>query len=310
MTYTSFCPSALHGPRTSRLSKTGSIRRSLSSEAVLSRLRSQTRTRKTTRQAFVQWARSLILKVCLISNTFSSTLTPLGGVSASAKASTNDKSAVDPGAKNTDGMPSISQGLGGKVWPAYANIVYGSTGEVGILGQTDEVKTTIRKAIYFMEEFIIFENAFPDLATRATWARKSLLKAVNDLAQSKLTDYDRYLVIKKRLKEDPEYVRSLSAVVRENWLRVMRADFSSKLEQRISNFRRGIKRTSAAAVRSSFLLHMKPQPPHDADTLVKDITNYICPLAVNVSGIRSTGPSLCSCRERTMTMLSLMRTMQ
>jgi hypothetical protein len=44
---------------------------------------------------------------------------------------------------------------------------------------------------------------------------------------------------------------------------------------------------AAAAVRSVFHLHMKPLPPDDADTLVKDITNYICPLADNVSCIQS-----------------------
>jgi hypothetical protein len=104
------------------------------------------------------------------------------------------------------------------MWPAFTNLAYSASGKVGILGQTDEIKATVRKAMYFMEEFIIFENAFPDLATRATWARKALLKAVNHLSQSKLTDYDQYLVIKKRIKEDPDYVRGLSSVVRQNWL--------------------------------------------------------------------------------------------
>lgn len=163
---------------------------------------------------FASWVRSLRLKVCLISTTLNSTLKSREGA---AKASTSDKRAVNPGAKDTDHAPSVSQGPKGKTWPAYVNLVFGSSGDIGILGQTDEVKAVIRRAIYFIEEFIVFENAFPDLATRATWARKSLLKAVNDLAQSKLTDYDRYLVIKKRLKEDLEYVRSLSAVVCANF---------------------------------------------------------------------------------------------
>jgi len=228
--------------------------------------------------------RSLRLKVCLISTTLNSTLKSCEGAPAAAKASRNDKCAVNPGAKDTDHTPSVSQGLGGKTWPIYVNLVYGSSGEVGVLGQTDEVKAIIRRAIYFMEEFIIFENVFPDLTTHATWARKSLLKAVNDLAQSKLTDYDRYLVIKKHLKEDPEYVRGLSGLVHANFSRAMRANFLSKLEQRISNFHRSIKRTAAAAMRSCFLLHLKPLPPHDIDTLMKDITNYICPLIANVSG--------------------------
>jgi len=115
--------------------------------------------------------------------------------------------------------------LGGKVWPAYTNLAYSGSGEVGILGQTDEVKITIQKAIHFMEEFIIFENAFPDLATRAALARKALLKAVNHLIQSKSTDFEHYLFLKRCLKEDPEYVKSLSSVVCEHRLRVTRADF-------------------------------------------------------------------------------------
>ena len=124
----------------------------------------------------------------------------------------NDASATIHGA-NTADMPSISHE--GKGWPAYTNLVYGSNSDVGILGQTDEVKATVRKAIHFMEEFIIFENMFPDLAMRAAWARKALLKAVNHLIQSRSTDYGRYLFIRKRIKEDPEYVKGLSSVVRK-----------------------------------------------------------------------------------------------
>jgi hypothetical protein len=66
---------------------------------------------------------------------------------------------------------------------------------------------------------------------------------------------------------------------------VISADSLLKLEQRISNFRRSLKLTACVATRSNFQLHLKPLPPHDADTLVKDITNYICPLAANVSNI-------------------------
>lgn len=104
------------------------------------------------------------------------------------------------------------------MWPPYTNLVYSSSGEVGILAQTDEVKIVVRKAIYFTEEYIIFENAFPDLATRVAWTRKALLKAANYLTQSKLTHYSHYLFIKKRIKEDPEYLKALSSVVRENHL--------------------------------------------------------------------------------------------
>jgi hypothetical protein len=175
--------------------------------------------------------------------------------------------------------------LGRKIWPAYTNIIYSGSGDVGILAQSDEVRSTIRKAIYFMEEFIIFENAFPDVATCAAWARKSLLKAVNHLSQSKLTDFECYLFLKKRIKEDLDYVKDLSAVVRKKFSRVTRADFSLKLDQRISNFRRTVRLTASSAVRSVFQLHLKPLPPQDAETLVKDMTHYICPLAANVSAV-------------------------
>jgi hypothetical protein len=276
-------PSALHGLMTSQAS---SIKRCLSSGAALSRLMSRTRTRKTTRRVFVWRVRHPKLKVCLLLNVQCSTFMSHKDVSATADASVN----------KANSAPCAS--LKGKVWPAYTNVAYSSSGEVGILGQTDEVKVIIRKAIYFMEEFIIFENAFPDLATRAASARKALLKAVNHLIQSKPTHFEHYLVLKRRLKEDPEYVKSLSSVVREHRLRVTRADFCLKLEQRISNFRRSVRLTAAAAAGSAFRLHLTPSPPRDADSLVKDITNYICPLAANVSGIQSTIPSSCSPRER------------
>jgi hypothetical protein len=187
------------------------------------------------------------------------------------------------GANIADSAPYVFEGAKMK-WPPYSNLVYGPSGEVGILAQSDEVRAVVRRAIVVIEEFIIFENGFPDIATRAAWARKALLKAVNQLTQSKLTDHGHYLFLKKRLKEDPEYVRDLSSVVREIRLSAFRSDLSSKLEQRISNFRRNLKITAAAAVRAVFLLHLKPLPPDDADTLVKDVTNYICPLAANVSG--------------------------
>jgi len=168
-------------------------------------------------------------------------------------------------------MLSLSQG---KMWPEYTDLVYGSSGEVGVLAQSDEVKAMIRKAIYFMEEFIVFENAFPDLAMRATWARKSLLKAVNYMAESRLSDYNHYLFLKKRIKEDPEYVR----------------DLSSLLEQRVSNLRHSVKVTASVTVRMAFQLHLKPLPPHDPQTLVKDIANYICPLAANGNDIDYSKP--------------------
>ena len=126
--------------------------------------------------------------------------------------------AIFHGAKAVNSAPSVDHG--GKTWPAYTNLVYSGTGKVGILAQTDEIKTTVRKAIYFMEEFIIFENAFPDLATCAAWGRKALLKAANYLSQFKATDYDHYLFIKRRLKEDPEYVKHLSSLVRKTSLSV------------------------------------------------------------------------------------------
>ena len=106
------------------------------------------------------------------------------------------------------------------MWPAYSDLVYSTSGEIRILAQTDEVKIAVRKAIYFLEEFMIFENAFPDLATCHAWARKSLLKACSHLTQSKLTDYHHFLMLKKPIKEDPEYVKGLSSVVCKNGLRV------------------------------------------------------------------------------------------
>jgi hypothetical protein len=125
----------------------------------------------------------------------------------------NQELTIVHGVNNATSASEVFQG--GKRWPAYTDLVYSGSGEVGILAQTDEVKIAIRKAIYYMEEFLIFENAFPDLATCAAWARKALLKAVNHLAHSKLTDYDRYLFLKTRIKQDPEYVKGLSTVVRE-----------------------------------------------------------------------------------------------
>jgi hypothetical protein len=77
-----------------------------------------------------------------------------------------------------------------------------------------------------MEEFIIFENAFPDLATHAAWGRKALLKAANHLFQSRLRDFNHYLFLKRCLKEDPEYVKNLSSVVHDNCLSVGVSDFS------------------------------------------------------------------------------------
>jgi hypothetical protein len=218
------------------------------------------------------------------------------GVPATAKASVDNNHAK------------ISRG-GKTLWPAYTNLVYSGTGELGILVQTDEVRATIRKAIYFMEEFIIFENAFPNLAIRAAWDRKALLKAVNHLSQTKLgPDYAHYLFLKKRIKEDPDYVKDLSAVVCLNCLSVSIPTHSLKLDQRICNFRRTIKLAAAAAAHSVFQLHLKPPAPHDANTLVQDVANYICPLAAKVSDIQSTVPSSDSPRERSLTTLSPSRT--
>jgi hypothetical protein len=253
---------------------------------------------KMTRQAFAQRVSSPKQKVCLLLKVCPSMLILYQGPPATTKVGVNN-----------DCKPSAN--IGGMTWPAYTNLSFSSNGEVGILGQTDEVKVTVRKAIYFMDEFIIFDNAFPDLATRATWARKALLKAANHLTQYRLTDYSHYLCLKKRSKEDPEYVKNLSPLVRESFSVCVDLTFpSSKLEQHISNLRRSIKLTSAAAARSVFQLHLKLKPPFNPDTLVKDITNYICPLAPNVSHIHVYGSKLTFSREGMLTCHNLMRMKQ
>ena len=172
-----------------------------------------------TRPAFAQ--QSPKVKVCSVLGSQLSTLKLDQGPPMTAKVSANDTCT-----STVDGAPSVAHG--GKMWPDYTNIIYSSSGEVRILAQTEEVKITARKAIYFMEEFIIFDNAFPDLATRATWARKALLKAVTHMTQSKLNDYTHFLVLKKRLKEDPGYVKDLSSLVRKTCLSVSGSDFSIK----------------------------------------------------------------------------------
>ena len=213
--------SVLHGLMTSQPSAKGSIRQASSFEAVPLRSMSRIRTTRMTRQAFTQRVRSSKLKVCLIITFQLPMLKFHKGPSAAAKVSADDMHFVQ-GASTVNGVPFVDHG--GRMWPAYTNLVYSASGEVRILAQTDELKITVRKAISFMEEFIIFENAFPDLATRAAWARKALLKAANYLTQSKLTDYSHYIFLKRRLKEDPEYVKNLSSLVRKPHLSMSRSN--------------------------------------------------------------------------------------
>jgi hypothetical protein len=77
----------------------------------------------------------------------------------------------------------------------------------------------LRQAITIIEGKIIFENAFPDVGTRAIWKRKALLEAATYVMNMPNTAAQRkYVVIKNRLKEDSEYVSELSKVVRDLFL--------------------------------------------------------------------------------------------
>jgi hypothetical protein len=77
-----------------------------------------------------------------------------------------------------------------------------------------EVKITVRKAMDFMLERLLFRDGFPSLPIRAIWSRKSFIEASTFLESSVGTHaQDHYRYLTERFKSDAKYVQQLSKLV-------------------------------------------------------------------------------------------------
>ena len=100
-------------------------------------------------------------------------------------------------------------------WPKFTNIAYSARGRILLNQQRFELKLILRQAIAIIEGKLIFEHSFPDLATRAIWKRKALLKAITHIMNMPTTvAQGSYGTFKSRVREDADYVNDLSKVVR------------------------------------------------------------------------------------------------
>jgi hypothetical protein len=84
-----------------------------------------------------------------------------------------------------------------------------------LLGQQSfEVKLIVQKAMDLVVDRLLFENGFPSLATRAIWNRRSLMSACSSLEQSVGSPArGRYRQLLQRIRNDAEYVKTLSKLV-------------------------------------------------------------------------------------------------
>ena len=100
------------------------------------------------------------------------------------------------------------------IWPQFTNIVYVPGKDLSLGNQYMEVKLVVRKAMGAILEWLLFNNGFPSLATRAIWSRRSFISACSALQSSVGSHAElRYYQLLERFKSDAPYVRELSRLV-------------------------------------------------------------------------------------------------
>jgi hypothetical protein len=116
----------------------------------------------------------------------------------------NDSSETEAGHEN----PAVP-------WPVCTTIVrVKGAKNLSLKIQQHQVKLAIRKAMGYLEEKIIFEDAFPSLQLRNAWNRNGMVRACDELGNFSLHHVQcMYDCIASRIQGDAYYLKAISSLV-------------------------------------------------------------------------------------------------
>ncbi|KAG1789962.1 uncharacterized protein HD556DRAFT_1243016 [Suillus plorans] len=134
-------------------------------------------------------------------------------------------------------------------WPLSSWIIYSTSGKVNLTDQQAHMQDMLRASITRILEYLVFENAYPDLEHRR--------KITGDILLACTDDRPEFEAVRSRLMKDAKYVRALASVP----------------EGRISHFRNNVRKVAQAHVASHYGL-IKGADTKVADLLKKNMFIY------------------------------------
>ncbi|KAG1883995.1 hypothetical protein F4604DRAFT_1677161 [Suillus subluteus] len=90
-------------------------------------------------------------------------------------------------------------------WPLSSRIIYSTSGKVNLTDQHAHMQDMLHASITHILEYLVFENAYPDL--EHWW------KITGDILLACTNDRPKFEAVRSRLMKDLKYVRALASVV-------------------------------------------------------------------------------------------------
>jgi hypothetical protein len=112
----------------------------------------------------------------------------------------------------------FSQGVNQTSWPSYTSLTLIDKGEINLTAQGIEIKIVVWAGILQMLSTVVFVDLYPDHLTQLAWGRKILVKCASTFQHkyrkhSEMTA-QHYATVKDRLRQDDDFSRHLTKVVR------------------------------------------------------------------------------------------------
>lgn len=100
-------------------------------------------------------------------------------------------------------------------WPGCTALVkINGAKNLSLKAQQYHVKVTIREAMGYLEERILFDNAFPSLQQRNVWNRAGMVRACDRIGNVSSRRVQRmYDCVASRIQGDAYYLKSISSLV-------------------------------------------------------------------------------------------------
>jgi hypothetical protein len=101
------------------------------------------------------------------------------------------------------------------LWPASTNLVRSkSSNNLSLKAQQHQVKLAIRQTMDYLEENILFDNAYPSLHLQNAWNRDGMVRACDKIGNYSPRSVQRmYDAIASRIQGDAYYLKAVSSLV-------------------------------------------------------------------------------------------------
>ncbi|KIL63909.1 hypothetical protein M378DRAFT_11826, partial [Amanita muscaria Koide BX008] len=122
------------------------------------------------------------------------------------------------------------------VWHPSAILHLNSVGDVNLRDQSTELRVVIQSAIHKITSWIIFQDAFPSILTRAKWNRDALLHSCSEFIEcSQPPLKESYMAIRWRVSQDTSFVKNIGRLP-DARISIYRGGFKSACVQIVRKF--------------------------------------------------------------------------